>query len=98
MSKARITIDHDTIRQWAEDRGGSPASVDGTAEGDEPGILRLDFRPKDEGLHGVDWDAFFEKFEEANLAFLYQEQTADGRVSRFHKFIDRDAAGDRDDA
>ena len=33
-----------------------------------------------------------EKFEAANLAFLYQEKTASGDLSRFHKFVDRDSA------
>lgn len=96
MAKADITTDHDVIRRWAEERGGCPASVEGTAPEHEPGLLRLDFRPKDDKLENVDWDAFFEKFEEAHLAFLYQERTADGHVSRFHKFVDR-AAMERQD-
>jgi len=33
------------------------------------------------------WGEFFEKFDEAELSFLYQEKTGDGKVSRFHKFI-----------
>lgn len=96
MSKAEITTDHDVIRQWAEERGGCPASVEGTSDSDEPGLLRLDFRPKDDKLENVDWDAFFEKFDEANLAFLYQEKTADGSISRFHKFVDRARAEGHD--
>lgn len=96
MAKAEITTDHDIIRRWAEARGGCPASVEGTAPDHQPGLLRLDFRPKDERLEDVDWEAFFNKFEEANLAFLYQEKTADGHISRFHKFVDRSAA-DRHD-
>ena len=35
--------------------------------------------------------SFFDKFEEANLAFIYQEETADGELSRFCKFVDRDS-------
>ena len=29
------------------------------------------------------------KFDEAGLAFLYQDKTADGGTSRFHKFVRR---------
>jgi hypothetical protein len=36
---------HDVIRAWAEDRGGVPASVEGTENGGDAdaGILRIDF-------------------------------------------------------
>ena len=87
---SKTTTDHDAIRKWAEKRGGHPTSVTGTEHGKETaGVLRLDFGVKDEKLHAVDWDAFFEKFEEARLAFLYQDKTSGGKMSRFHKFIHR---------
>ncbi len=91
VSAGKTTIDHEVIRKWAEKRKAVPASVEGTEHGEEDaGILRFDFKPTDAKLHPVDWDAFFDKFEESKLAFLYQEKTADGKVSRFHKFIRRD--------
>jgi hypothetical protein len=87
---AVTTTNHDAIRQWAEKRGGHPTSVTGTEHGKESaGVLRLDFGVKDEKLHAVDWDAFFDKFEESKLAFLCQDRTTDGKMSRFHKFIHR---------
>jgi hypothetical protein len=87
---SRTTTDHDAIRKWAEKRGGHPTSVTGTEHGKETaGVLRLDFGVKDEKLHPVDWQAFFDKFEESNLAFLYQDKTTNGKISRFHKFIHR---------
>jgi hypothetical protein len=89
MSDAKKTTDHSTIRKWAEQRGGVPSSVEGTGSSDEPGILRLDFAPKDKGLNKIDWDAFFDKFDKEKLAFLYQDETADGSESRFHKFVQR---------
>lgn len=95
--RAKVTTDHEVIREWAEKRGGCPSSVEGTAPGHEPGLLRLDFKPDDEKLEDISWDDFFEKFEEANLAFLYQDQTADGKISRFHKFIDRSSAEQDDE-
>jgi hypothetical protein len=88
-SEGKVTVDHRTIRRWAEERGGIPATVSRTASDDDPGILRLDFEPRDKSLEPVDWDAFFKKFDQEGLAFLYQDQTADGKMSRFHKFINR---------
>ena len=83
------TTDHDTIRRWAEERGGHPAAVAATHEGDDPGILRIDFDDgdDDEGLDRIEWDEFFDKFDEAGLSFLYQDKTQDGGTSRFFKFV-----------
>jgi hypothetical protein len=86
MTKAHVTVDHDHIKTWAETRGGHPAVVSGTGE---PGILRVDFDPPDEKLEQIDWDRFFDTFEQRSLAFLYQDRTSDGKLSRFSKFIDR---------
>ena len=90
MSEAKTTTDHDEIRAWAEKRGGSPASVHDTGRSGEPGILRLDFDPADKELEPISWDEFFKKFDDERLAFLFQDKAADGSLSRFHKFIDRD--------
>ena len=87
------TRDHETIRRWAEERGGQPASVKGTERGsDEAGILRMDFpgRGEDDKLEPISWDEFFEKFDETNLEFLYQDKTQDGGTSRFFKFVASD--------
>jgi hypothetical protein len=89
MAEGNVTTDHATIRRWAEERGGAPATVKGTKSGDEPGVLRLDFEPKDASLEPISWEDFFEKFDEEHLAFLHQDRTADGAISRFHKFINR---------
>jgi hypothetical protein len=84
----KTTTDHDAIRKWAEARGGRPARVTGT--GDEGGILRIDFQEPDEGLEEIGWDTFFTVFEDRRLAFLHQDETADGETSRFNKFVSRD--------
>jgi hypothetical protein len=87
-----MTTDHDTIRRWVEERGGRPAAVKGTGNGGDAGILRIDFpgRGDDEALQEISWDEFFDKFEESNLAFLYQDTTKGGAESRFSKFVRRD--------
>ena len=89
--ESHTTTDHDTIRKWAEARGGSPATVASTADGDDAGVLRLDFGGDDEGLESVGWDEFFKTFEDSKLAFLYQQTTKEGEESRFFKFVNRDA-------
>jgi hypothetical protein len=90
MAQATTTTDHKTIRKWVEDRGGSPATVKETG-GDEPGILRIDFPggAGDESLQPVSWDDFFDKFDKERLAFLHQDKTDDGKLSRFCKFVAR---------
>jgi hypothetical protein len=88
---SKTTTDHDTIKKWVEERGGSPASVKGTADDDEAGVLRIDFpgySGKD-SLEHISWDEFFEKFDEKKLAFLYQDEMRDGEESRFFKFVSR---------
>ena len=89
MSDARTTTDHDTIRQWAEARGGRPATVKGTGDGDEAGILRFDFGEPEDRLAEISWEEFFAKFDESGLALLYQDKTKDGKTSRFFKLVSR---------
>jgi hypothetical protein len=92
-SGSRVTTDHDQIRSWVEERGGQPATVKSTAD-NGTGILRIDFPgySGEESLEHVSWDDFFQKFDDNNLAFLYQEKTASGGQSRFNKFVSRDEA------
>ncbi len=90
MAEAKTTTNHDEIRRWAEARGGRPASVKDTGNGDDPGILRINFPGgAEESLEDISWEEFFEAFEANNLAFLYQEETASGDESRFFKLVDR---------
>ena len=92
MTDAVKTTDHETIRQWVEERNGKPASVAGTSKGDEDvGLVGIDFAEdgEDDSLEQISWDEFFEKFEEKQLAFLYQDQKANGEPSTFNKFVVR---------
>ena len=90
MSSGHTTTDHETIRKWAQARGGRPSVVASTEDKDHEGILRFDFQEKDESLDEVDWDDFFKTFEDRKLALLYQDKTADGHTSRFFKFVRRE--------
>ena len=91
---SKTTRDHDEIRQWAEERGGTPSHVISTGSKDDIGILRIDFPGfSGEGkLEPISWDDFFRKFDERNLSLLYQETTADGQKSNFNKLISGETA------
>ncbi|PZV20706.1 MAG: hypothetical protein DCF21_04125 [Leptolyngbya sp.] len=88
---SKTTIDHGIIKQWVESRGGFPATVKSTKDNGEPGLLRIDF-PGYSGentLERISWDDFFNKFEDSNLALLYQDELKSGEESRFCKLISR---------
>ena len=89
---ANTTTDHETIRKWTQDRGGVPATVEGTEDdGEQVGILRLDFpnaKTDASNLSTISWEQFFEKFDEQNLAIILGENDGD-TVSRFNKFVSR---------
>jgi hypothetical protein len=92
-SNSETTTDHDTIRRWAEERQGKPATVRGTENGDEAGVLRIDFPggAGEDQLEHISWDDWFEKFEQNNLAFLHQDEKASGEGSTFFKLVRRDS-------
>jgi hypothetical protein len=93
-SDTRVTTDHDDIRRWVEDHGGKPVAVKGTGSAQDPGVLRIDFPggAGDEYFEPMEWDDWFRKFDENDLAFLYQETKADGSDSTFFKLVSRENA------
>jgi hypothetical protein len=108
MAGTKITTDHDEIRNWAEQRGGRPASVRATRgpghdkdhDRSGAGIIRIEFpdapNSKHDALEEISWEEFFEKFDEAGLALLYQEETAGRAKSNFNKLIGRESAESRE--
>ncbi|MGN6638077.1 MAG: hypothetical protein ACTHJ8_04140 [Mucilaginibacter sp.] len=93
MSTSEKTHDHKKIQRWAEQRRGVPARVRDTGSKNDEGVLRIHF-PKhnesDNKLEEIDWNDFFDKFDEAELDFLYQDKKEDGELSTFHKFVERE--------
>jgi hypothetical protein len=89
-SDTKQTVDHNEIRRWVEEHGGTPATVNGTRD-NGAGVLRIDFpggADTDE-LEHISWDEWFEKFDRENLAFVYQERKADGEDSTFFRLVSR---------
>ena len=93
-NEATTTTNHQEIRNWVEERGGRPARVKGTERRNSVGLLRIDYPgfTGEDTLEEITWDEFFEAFDDEGLAFLYQEETKDGKPSRFSKLISRDSA------
>lgn len=89
MSTSNTTTNHEEIRKWVEKRGGKPAIVEGTENNDTgAGLLRIMFSEQSsDRLKEVDWDTFFQTFDQSKLEFLYQDKTKEGKESRFFKFI-----------
>lgn len=92
MAESKVTTRHEEIKNWAEERGAKPAKVKGTGDKQDVGIVRLNFPGYSGGdsLEDISWDDFFEKFDENNLALVYQEKTSDGQKSNFNKLVSRE--------
>lgn len=91
---AETTTDHETIRTWAEGKGGKPAAVARTHDDDHVGIVRIMFPDAEQSQHGslteISWGEFFQQFEDANLALLYEPD------SMFSKIVGRDTVEKRE--
>lgn len=81
--RSLATTHHEVIKRWAEERGGRPATVEGTEHGDRLGVLRFDFGGDSDRLRHVSWEEWFRTFDERRLNFIYQEERSDGRQSTF---------------
>lgn len=96
MASSKMTTDHNEIRQWAEARGGRPAAVRATHGKGGVGIIRIEFpeapHAEDSNLEEITWEEFFEKFDEAKLALLYEDERPGGRHSNFNKLVGRETA------
>lgn len=85
--------DTDVIQKWAEDRGGAPGRVK-PVDTEAPETLEIYFPDFSgtESIEALTWDEFFERMEEQDLVFVYQEETAKGEISRVGKLVTPDVA------
>jgi len=96
-SSSRVLIDRDEIREWAEARNAQPSCVRGTGRNTGPneiGIIRLDFPgySGEQSLEPIEWEEWFQVFEDRNLALLVQDETSGGQRSNFNKLVSRESA------
>lgn len=76
---SHATRDHEEVQRWAADHGACPAVVSRTG-----GMLRFEFDPEHaEALTQVDWDEFFQVFDDKGLELIYDDKPG----SRFHKIV-----------
>jgi hypothetical protein len=63
--------------------------VAGTENDESAGVLRIDFPGySGEGtLEEIPWEEWGQTFQDRGLEFLYQEETAGGKESRFFKLV-----------
>ena len=93
MSNSKATTDIREIQQWAETRNGKPARVKSTGTDDEGGgVLRINIpgAPEESILEDLTWDEWFRIFEDCQLAFVYEDQSAAGQDSSSYKMMKRD--------
>ncbi len=97
MDGLKTTVSRAEILEWAETRGGRPAKIKlDNGESDSPEIITILLEPSDEskneGTEEISWDDFFYLFDLNNLAFVYKDRDADGKISNYFEFLDRDQA------
>jgi hypothetical protein len=75
-NSSRVLTDHDEIRRWAEERDARPSAVQRTHTDDSVGIIRLDFPgySGENSLEEIEWDEWFDKFDDNNLALIVQDE------------------------
>ena len=86
MASSAQTTDHDKIKQWTEDHGGVPTVIDNDGK---TKVLRIHFpdaSDNDDKFDEVEWDEFFDIFEDSKLSFLHSTDSD----STFNKFVSRD--------
>jgi hypothetical protein len=91
-AEIKVTVDHGTIRRWAESRHGRPVACTARHRRPEAGTLRIEFadRQVPESFRELSWVDFFEAFDRSRQAFLYEDAVEDGIESRFYRFVRRD--------
>lgn len=97
----RITIDHSTIKRWAEENNGRPQKIPDTKGGKDTLALRIDFPGKVDDLYlgdpnpsvDITWEEFFDFFEKEKLAFVYDPKPEGDKSWDYH-FIKRNHVKD----
>jgi hypothetical protein len=90
-SELNLTTDHDEIRQWVESVGARPVQVRLAASTGRVGVPALDVpgRRTSGAVEAVTWDDWFDEFDRAGLALLYEPEPASSAPAPFGKLVPR---------
>ena len=80
--------DHDSIKRWAREHGARPALVKGTARHNDADALQLAMEgtTQDGRLEPIDWDDWFQRFDESGLALMVDDSAG---VASANKLVPR---------
>ena len=83
-SDQTITIEHDTISAWAQERQATPTKQRGTGQsGWDPAILNIVLPgAESDALEPIEWEEWFEHFEDQQLAAVLPAGSGPGAVAR----------------
>lgn len=81
---SKVTIDLAAIKNWTTDRSGLPAVH-------KNGELTIYFETEHPAVKPsvISWNEFSRQFQNQALAFIYQETTSSGAISRDFKLVER---------
>lgn len=94
----KVTTNHEEIKSWITTHDGKPDLIQTPGVGNSEEGLRIDFPGKEDEEYfnentkseDISWNEFFKRFEEWNLAFMYEEKTRGKNLSNAYRFIKRD--------
>ncbi len=72
----KCLLERSEIQSWVEEHGGAPGIIKGTDESDEEGgeMLYIIFGNAGRDMEVIDWDEFFDRFENENLALVFDDE------------------------
>jgi hypothetical protein len=87
--EGKVTTDKKAIKEWVEERKGWPAVQIRANENGKEKILWVGFPGANtqKNLKEITWEEFFEKFDQEQLTFLYQDASLNGEPSQFFYFL-----------
>jgi hypothetical protein len=87
--EGKVTTDKKAIKEWIEERKGWPAVQIKTNGNRKENILWVGFPEASthKNLQKITWEEFFEKFDQEQLTFLYQDASLNGEQSQFFYFL-----------
>lgn len=88
------TVDHDIIRDWIEERNGTPVTILGA---DDEEVIDIAFGPQTPDFEAITWEEFFERFDQSGLVFQYTDETIPGEEKQGYNFVSADESTDLDD-